>query len=200
VSKARAKSSGPSSASATASRPAGGEEDDAGARLTRELELLFPGVEVPEELSPRDRKFWIVYRQAAMQGHRGVANLANSAIESLGKGVDADIVDRNKRRDAELADLRERRQAELKDRDRRRKGEEERADKRLDQEIGERKTESRDRSRERNLFMLLTALSVVGTIVLVAISPIPAQPSFSSGMGLVLSAGGVYRLRMLAPS
>jgi hypothetical protein len=191
-------------ASAGAANP---EEEKA---LQKDWERLFPGTSLPEELGPQDRKFWIRYRQALLQSHRGVATLTNVLGEGLGKDLAAEIADREERRDAEIRDVDELRAASIRDRDARREaeieiekkcskadlderrqkreGEEERKNTRLAQEISERKR-----------FLLLTTISVVVTLGLIVVTALTRMPLAyaSTGLGLLLSGGSLYRLKVL---
>ncbi len=68
------------------------------------------------------------------------------------------------------------------------RGEERRKDVRLAQELV-----------ERNRFLLLTTLGFAATLVLIALSVVTGQPLAyaGSGVGLILSGGGLYRLEAL---
>lgn len=198
---------------ATRSPVSGVKADDAVKKwLTQSWEVFFPEVKNLEELSPKDQKFWINYRHAALRGHHGIADLAKTLSEGISRQLDADNKDRNKRREAEIRNVDELREAEIRDLHKRReadienqekrtqaelderrekqKGEEGRANKRLEQEIS-----------ERRRFLLLTTISFVATVALIALSAVTTQPLAyaGSGLGLLLFGNGLYRLGVLTP-
>jgi hypothetical protein len=190
--------------------PGAVESGEAKSVLLQEWERLFPGISHMEELGPQDQKFWIRFRQALLQSHRGVATLTNVLGESISKELAAEIADREERRVAEIRDADELRTADIRDRDARREaeieiekkcskadlderrqkreGEEERKNTRLVQEISERKR-----------FLLLTTISFVATLVLIVVSALTKTPLAyaSSALSLLLSGGSLYRLIVL---
>ncbi len=164
------------------------EAEETAEQLAKSAEILFSGLKVPEGADLTDRKLRLTLQRAALRHHQSVTRFADTLGECIGKQVDADNEDREKRREAEFGERREGRT-----------GEERRTEKLLAQEIRERETERMDRSRERNVFMALTALSVIGTLGLAFVSAMHAHPWFyaGSGIGLVLSAGSLLRLQGL---
>lgn len=163
-----------------------GADGGAAQRAAELLDRLLPETDLPSGTNYSDRQL----KRQAVQEIRGTQRRAveifdrieASLDEEKGRGESAADEERRKRRES---DEEGQRNGEL------------RENLRLAVEIEERMTERRDKSRERNLLMLLTAFSVVATIALAFIAALRGEPPYFGGsaIGFLLSGGGVYVLR-----
>lgn len=164
------------------------------ARAARFFDLLLPETELPSGTNYSDRQA----KRTALQDFRRTLTRAEGTFERIDEALDAEEADRERRLEADDAGARDRRELDLWVRE----NEEARTNLRLTLEIGERLLVSRDTSRVRTLFMVLTAISVLATIGLAYLGALRGEPLYDGGsiVGALLSAGGIFTLRFLTSS
>jgi len=170
-------------------KPRSGEKGGAAQRAAELLERLLPQTELPSGTNYSDRQL----KRQTVHEILGTQRRATEVFERIEAELDSE--ERKTGEQGGVDDEEQQRRLDAEDETRR--SEEARQDLRLAVELEERLTENRDRSRERNLVMLLTTLSVLATIVLAFIGALHDRPPFLGGsaIGFLLSGGGVYALR-----
>jgi hypothetical protein len=174
MSKTRSPTKNKRGTSVTSSNSAGAEAERTGEEMADGLEQMVSQV----AHNPNDRQLLrttlLELLSYGREGNKFLdqgSKLLDTADQILRQEIHANNEDRAKQTEAKIKDLDARREAELPENRERRLGKEERENQsqnrkneRHDQQMRERETARIDGSRERNLFMNLTAASVIATL------------------------------------